>query len=61
MTQQFHAGQEVEVRVGWRKAKIVEIIPAIEGKHAADDAILIEFQDGTRAVFDEAHIRAVSP
>ena len=43
------------------KAKIVEIVPAIHAKHADDDAILIEFPDGERAVFDYAHIRSVSP
>lgn len=57
---EFHEGQEVEVRC-WRTAKIVEIFPAIEGKHSGDDAILIEFPDGTNAVFDYAHIRSVSP
>ena len=63
MTQQFHEGQEVEVQyddgewgsprdIIWRKAKILE---------CEVDYYLVQFHDGTRYTFDEAHIREVSP
>lgn len=60
MTEQFHAGQEIEARISysprltggtWRKAKILE---------CEVDYYLVQFPDGTRATFDEAHIRAVT-
>ncbi len=73
MTKQFHEGQEVEVRafdgtvgrafslLGWRKAEII-------ARQDWDDENnckrwLVQFLDGvlTRAVFDVAHIRAISP
>ena len=56
MTQQFHEGQEVEVwganMYPWRKAKIV----GSTGQSHTE--WMVEFPDGTRAVFDEEHIRA---
>ena len=63
MTQQFHAGQEVEVcrDIKWkargRKAKIISEIRTV-GHWKVE--YRVQFRDGTRAVFDEAHIRAVS-
>ena len=64
MTQQFHEGQEVEVRCffklhdprlplaqsQWRKATILA---------CEVDYYRVQFRDGTRATFDEAQIRAV--
>jgi len=55
MTQQFHEGQDVEVWCfpdgEWEKAKIVmETLPK---------TYQVQFLDGTRAVFDAGHIRAV--
>ena len=60
MTKKFHEGQEVEVwnpchifgESDWRKAKILE---------CEVDYYLVQFHDGTRYTFDEAHIREVSP
>jgi hypothetical protein len=64
----FRDGQEVEVReycdyYDWRKAKIVEN----QGKpdvnldvwNVNHDYYQVQFPDGTRGVFEEAHIRAV--
>jgi hypothetical protein len=59
--QQFREGQDVEVWVypvrwgdpnqdDWRKAKIVR---------GAGEFYEVQFLDGTRAVFDAEHIRAV--
>ena len=60
---QFHEGQEVEVTkgfdgnpLGWRKAKIVQIIWLDVIKHR-EHKFEVEFPDGTGAVFDTAHIR----
>jgi hypothetical protein len=61
---QFHEGQEVEVRIKaptqdggyWRKAKIVRCDN--KGLYPAPYPYIVEFQDGTRAVFDAEHIRA---
>jgi hypothetical protein len=56
---QFHEGQDVEVLMAPKKhgfaceAKIVEIAPV---GHPA--YWLVQFPDGTRAVFDAEHIRA---
>jgi hypothetical protein len=72
MTQQFHEGQEVEVlklepeeghpgvmRGWWRDAKIVHPQP---GTPILDPGYyVVQFRDGTRAVFDAVHIRAISP
>ncbi len=72
MTAQFHEGQEVEVRaldadgtvgrafslLGWRKAKIVYKTKVL---HEDLPAYAVQFPDGTRAVFDAAHIRAEDP
>ena len=71
---QFHAGQDVEVRTAqreaspaapyggisnWCKAKIVnELCPATDWP-TNDVRYQVQFPDGTRAVFDAAHIRAV--
>ena len=63
MTQQFHEGQEVEVQYDdgewgsprdtiWRKATILD---------CEVDYYRVQFPDGTRATFDAAHIRPVSP
>jgi len=64
MTQQFHEGQDVVVYElielegdgTWRKAKIV-------GRDLIDldpEAYILQFPDGSRAVFDSEHIRAVA-
>ena len=57
---QFHKGQEVEVTkgfdgnpLGWRKAKI------IKRGEPYSKTWMVEFPDGTRAMFDAEHIRAV--
>jgi hypothetical protein len=65
---QFHEGQEVEVRfragprddlggfeITWRKAKIVSF-----DKHGGG-YVQVQFPDGSRAVFDAAHVRAIPP
>jgi hypothetical protein len=64
---QFHAGQDVEVRKiadgmnemhwSWRKAKVVndDCIARKDGLHC----YLVQFPDGTRAIFDDGHIRAI--
>jgi hypothetical protein len=65
---QFHEGQEVEVCVHrtapsvssnpteWRKATILGALPGKlpDGKNRH---YYVQFPDGSRAVFDEAHIR----
>ena len=63
-TQLFHEGQEVEVRINgtlfaqagknfwWRKAKIV---------FPGGSPYWVQFPDGSRALFDAEHIRAVTP
>jgi hypothetical protein len=57
---QFHEGQEVEVNgedvdmPRWEKAKIVRG-PAL----TAGEFYEVQFPDGTRAVFDAEHIKAV--
>jgi hypothetical protein len=61
MTQQFHEGQDVEVRHQWwidgrwDKAKIVRG-PALCGGEFYE----VQFPWGHRAVFGEAHIRVVN-
>ena len=68
-TPHFHEGQEVEVpaiieRDGfapglvWRKAEIVRMAP--DGGAIFNPVYEVQFPDGTRAVFDEEHIRAVN-
>lgn len=65
MTHQFHAGDEVEVqtetmgglrdetwRGQWRKAKIVQFVKPSHPPHW-----IVQFHDGSRAVFDAEHIR----
>jgi hypothetical protein len=64
--QQFHEGQDVEVAdareipgdyagdlssAPWRKAKIARVMDELE-------TVRVIFPDGTRAVFDVAHVRA---
>lgn len=62
---QFNEGQEVEVRheladgkwaasYGWSKAKIMA-----GTELSSTEKFVVEFADGTRAVFDADHIRAV--
>ena len=65
---QFQAGQDVEVRKiadgmnemhwSWRKAKVVndDCIARKDGLHC----YLVQFPDGTRAIFDAEHIRPVN-
>ncbi len=59
---QFNIGQEVEVRSAthmstesqmWCKAKIINAMGFASEGH------MVQFRDGTRAVFDVDHIRAV--
>jgi hypothetical protein len=71
MTQQFHDGQEVECATQftpdhcfgpelgtweWRKAKIVKL-QNFDIRYPWEDQYLVQFPDGTRAVFDVEHIR----
>lgn len=64
----FHEGQEVEVtrrdpnipNWNWRKAKIVDGWLKTTGPFY-QQRLQVEFLDGTRAIFDADHIRAVSP
>jgi hypothetical protein len=62
MTAQFHAGQNVEVFFDepypwhWRKAKIVGMPPG--GDAIFNPVYEVQFPDGSRGVFDVAHIRA---
>jgi hypothetical protein len=61
--QQFHEGRDVEVAYDmtslqerhWRKAKIVRPWPSYSGLR---QFYLVQFPDGSRGVFDAAHIRA---
>lgn len=67
----FHDGQEVEVAeifvagqarmLNWRKAKIVasDILDTSKAGYRYT-GFLIQFPDGTRAVFDAEHIRPTS-
>jgi hypothetical protein len=69
---QFHEGQEVEVWGDiaglccsggfdqWRKAKIVQVIPDGTEHWDAREGYEVQFHDGTRALFDEDHIRALA-
>jgi hypothetical protein len=73
MTVQFHEGQDVEVTdsryplstFAWRKAWIVarqdwsDEVPPYVGEPVCRKW-LVQFPDGTRAVFDAEHIREVS-
>lgn len=60
MAQQFHVDQEVEVYDrkdrSWRVARIVK-----RGTDIMKGAYQVRFPDGSIAVFDEKHIREVSP
>jgi len=69
---QFHEGQDVEVETcshdleiaypaagcRWRKAKVVndDCIARKDGLHC----YLVQFPDGTRAIFDAEHVRHLS-
>lgn len=73
---EYHEGQEVEVQIHnalpkrpdpyldeWRKGKIVEIGGTALGWPEKQLTVLhftVQFPDGTRAVFDAAHIRVVN-
>jgi hypothetical protein len=68
MTQQFHAGQDVEVGEWrdafstpwrWRKAKILGDPRA--NAWTSPNSIWVQFSDGSRGVFDAAHIRVRFP
>lgn len=68
MIQQFHAGQDVEVTdsryplstFSWRKAKIAgQVSVTYCGCDICNSGYEVQFPNGTRAVFDAAHIRAV--
>jgi hypothetical protein len=65
---QFHKGQEVEVQCLecegaplWRKAKIFWPLQVGKGGVPRGKNWQVEFPDGSRAVFDAAHIRTSGP
>jgi len=64
---QFHEDQEVEVLVAggseygwrkWRKAKIIDVWDGPDDLALNQGDYAVQFPDGTRGVFGEAHIRA---
>ena len=66
MTAQFHEDQEVEVWCfpdgEWEQAKIVAQYAArTAATTARNPRWHVQFRDGTRAVFDAAHIREIDP
>lgn len=56
----YDAPMSTATEMRWRKAKIVEWAGADQAIYNPPERWIVQFPDGSRAVFDAEHIRAVA-